>query len=340
MIPSPAAGPRIAVVGAGSWGTAVARMLGAQHPEVRLWIYEQDLCETIRSTSENSVYLPGFPLPPSVHPFSDPAELGEMDILVWASPSHVARRVISSFLPHLTGREISVSLVKGIEEESLLTMSGILGQLLPDPGKERVVVLSGPSFAKEVAAGLPAAVVAAGRDAEASKTVQEAFSSSRFRVYRQSDPIGVELGGALKNVMAIAVGISDGMELGDNARAALITRGLAEIIRLGTTMGADQRTFAGLAGIGDLVLTCTGALSRNRSVGIRIGRGETLGEILSGMRMVAEGVKTSRAAMRLAARHGVEMPIITEVDRILHEGADPRRSVEGLMARPLTMEWR
>ena len=330
----------IAVIGAGSWGTSVARLLGTRHPEVRLWVYEKDLAETIRTTRENPVYLPGFQLPASVVPFSDPAELGRPDVVVWASPSHIARGVVASFVPHLSGRELSVSLVKGIEEETLLTMSGILGETLPPAGRGRVVVVSGPSFAKEVAAGLPAAVVAAGKDPEASRAVQEIFSTGRFRVYHQSDPLGVELGGALKNVMAIAVGMSDGMELGDNARAALITRGLAEITRLGAKMGADPRTFAGLAGIGDLVLTCTGSLSRNRSVGIRIGRGEALAEILGGMRMVAEGVRTSRAAMLLADRHGVEMPIIGEVDRILHGGADPKRAVEGLMTRPLTTEWR
>lgn len=329
---------RIAVLGAGSWGTSLAWILAGKGLDVRLWARTPELAASMAKERENRAYLPGVKLPDTMRPTASLEDaLGGAEMAVCAVPSHGVRGVFTGACPFIGQGAVIVSATKGIEQGTLLTASGVLKDVLPDKDAD-IVVLSGPSFAKEVSRALPTAVCASSSSAKAAGTVQNTFSTDFFRVYTNADVIGVELGGALKNVIAIAAGISDGLELGFNARAALITRGLAEISRLGVSMGALPRTFSGLSGLGDLVLTCTGPLSRNYTVGVEAGKGRPLGDITGSMRMVAEGVKTSRAVQGLARKLGVEMPITDEVCNVLHGGRPPKEAVLELMTRELKEE--
>lgn len=331
--------PRIGVVGAGSWGTALADLLARKGYRTDLWVFESDVCERIATTHENPVFLPGFRLSENLVPTNDlETVVGEKDLVLIVVPSHLVRTVSSRMAPVIDPETILVSASKGIEMETHLTMSGVLAQTLPKIPTDRIAAISGPSFAKEVAAGVPTVVTAAAPAETVAEVVQETFATDYFRVYTSQDTIGVELGGAVKNVIAIAAGIIDGLHLGLNTRAALITRGLAEIRRLGLAMGALAETFAGPSGVGDLILTCTGDLSRNHTVGYKIGQGMGLDAILAEMRMVAEGVKTTRSVCNLARARGVEMPICQEIYQILYEGKSPLAALKELMTRDLKHE--
>lgn len=329
----------IAVVGAGAWGTGLASVLADRCGAVTLWVYEADLAIEIARTRENAAYLPGVRLPEAVRPTSslDEAVHGK-DLVLFVVPSHVFRGVLKSVKELLSPRALLVSATKGIEVESLCTMSQIMSDVLDSAYHPGIGVLSGPSFAREVAERRPTAVVAAADDAEVASRIQHALSGGPLRVYAGTDRIGVELGGAIKNVIAIAAGIVDGLALGTNARAALVTRGVAEMTRLGVLMGAQAHTFAGLAGMGDLILTCTGDLSRNRAFGKKLAEGARPAALLAGARTVAEGVNACRCAVRLAERHRTEMPICQAVHRVLFEQQDPRDAVEQLMSRDLRFE--
>ena len=324
------------VVGAGAWGTALANLLAENGHEVQLWAYEPDVVESINESSENRRFLSGVPLHGGIRATGayDVACAGA-ELVLYASPSHVLRQVAQQASRHVPKDVPLVVATKGIERERLSLMTDVVAQ--ETPGRP-IVALSGPSFAMEVANHLPTAIVAASTDDAAALLTQRTLATSAFRVYTQRDVIGVELGGAIKNVMAVATGISDGLQLGFNARAALITRGLAEMSRLGSKLGANPATFAGLAGIGDLVLTCTGSLSRNRSVGIEIGRGASLAEVLHGRETVAEGVTTTESALALAKRHDVELPIVNAVHRVLFEKQPARWALVELMNRDLKGE--
>jgi glycerol-3-phosphate dehydrogenase (NAD(P)+) len=329
----------IGVIGAGSWGTTLADLLAKKGHRVTLWAYESELVQEMRATKINGLFLPGITLAPTLACTNDLLEVVTgKDILLFVVPSQLLRGVLRQTIPAISDSSLIISASKGIEVESLLAVSQVYEQLLPTPLFRRFAVLSGPSFAREVALEMPTAVVAASIDESVACQVQDAFNSRFFRVYTNSDVIGVELGGALKNVIAIAAGIVDGLGFGYNTRAALITRGLAEITRLGLAMGARADTFAGLAGMGDLVLTCTGDLSRNRTVGIQLGQGSRLPDILSEMRMVAEGVKTAESAWKLAERHRVDMPITEQVYKVLYEDKPARSAVVELMTRDLKAE--
>ena len=324
------------MVGAGAWGTALASVLARNGEDVALWAREREVVESINTRRVNDVFLPDITLPRSVRAASDlPAALDEAELIVLAAPSQVLRSVIRSSTGAFGRTAVVVVASKGIERESLAVMTAVAEQELP--GRD-IVALSGPSFAAEVAQHQPTAIVAASASPDAAALSQSTFSSDTFRVYTHDDVLGVELGGSLKNVMAVATGIAEGLGLGFNSRAALITRGLAEMSRLGTAMGASPATFAGLAGLGDLVLTCTGTLSRNRAIGMEIGRGATLAEALAGKQTVAEGVDTTRSAHALAQRRGVEMPIVDVVFRILFEGTPARDAIGELMGRELRPE--
>lgn len=332
---------RIAVVGAGSWGTALANLLAKKGLPTILWSFEADVAEAIRRGHRNPTYLSEVVLDPRLEVTDSIAEAVEgAGVVVSVSPSHVVRRVMGQAASHVRDDALVVSASKGIEEGTLETMDGVLAEVLGPGSEQRTAFLSGPSFALEVALEHPTAVTMASRSADAARSAQDLFQTDYFRVYTNPDVAGVELGGALKNVIAIAAGVVDGLGFGHNTRAALITRGLAEITRLGVALGADPITFAGLAGMGDLILTCTGALSRNHTVGVELGRGRPIAEILGGMTMVAEGVRTARAARELAARHGIEMPIVEEVYALLYEDRAPRDAVETLMLRePKPEQW-
>jgi len=324
----------VTVIGAGAWGTTLARLLADKGVQVRLWAHESDVVEAIRTKQENTLFLPGVKVPPSISPTASLADaLKETQLLIFAVPSHAARSVLRPLAPLLLAPLPFISATKGIEEDSLMLMSEVIQDTLPSPMHRWLTILSGPSFATEVSKGQPTALTLAGEDAELVRRLQLLLMTPVFRVYTGADLIGVQLGGALKNGIALAAGVVDGLGLGRNARAALITRGLAEMIRLGTAMGADPRTFYGLSGVGDLVLTCTGALSRNHMVGVRLGQGEKLDAILKGMQAVAEGVRTARAASGLAKRFRVDMPIVQEVCAVLFDGKPCRRAVSGLMER-------
>jgi len=324
----------VTVIGAGAWGTTLARLLAGKGLHVRLWAYEPEVVEAIRTKQENTLFLPDVKLPPLIAPTTSLAEVvRESELLIFAVPSQAARSVLRPLAPLLSDPVPLISVTKGIEEDSLKLMSEVIRDTLPPSMHRLVTVLSGPSFATEVSKGQPTAVTLAGEDAELVRRLQMLLMTPVFRVYAGADLIGVQLGGALKNVIALAAGVVDGLGLGHNARAALITRGVVEMIRLGTAMGADSRTFYGLSGLGDLVLTCTGALSRNHMVGVRLGQGEKLEAILKGMQAVAEGVRTASAASGLAKRFGVEMPIVQEVCAVLFEGKSCRQAVSDLMER-------
>lgn len=325
---------KIGVIGAGSWGTTIANLLALKGYDVTLWVYEVDLCERIKTNGVNDVYLPEIALSKNLKPTTSMEEaVSGMDLVVSAVPAQVVRKVISQAVPFISENAVIVSLSKGIEEGSLMLMSDLLKDLLPSKLHKNLCYLSGPSFAKEVALKMPTAVVIASGNKGAAEKAQDAFTTKYFRVYTHNDTEGVELGGAVKNVIAIAAGISDGLGFGYNTRAALITRGLAEISRLGVKMGANPLTFSGLAGLGDLVLTCTGELSRNRTVGFKIGQGMTLSEATDGMKMVAEGIATSRAVYELSRKVGVEMPITEHVYRVLYDGMPAKEAVVKLMSR-------
>ena len=322
----------IAVLGAGSWGTALSVHLAREGRTVRLWARDPQLVEEMRAARENPRYLPGAMLPPGVTPMPSLAPaLDGAGFVIVAVPSHGVRAVVRAATPFIPADAVVVSATKGLEVETHARMS----ELMADETGARfpVVVLSGPSFAAEVARGLPAAVLAASSDAGAAARVQEHFRGRALRLYVSDDVAGVEIGGALKNVIAIAAGAVDGLGLGHSAKAALITRGLAEISRLACAEGGRRDTLAGLSGLGDLVLTCTGDLSRNRHVGVELGRGRSLSDILSGMQMVAEGVRTTGAALALGARHGIELPIAAQMAEVLEGRSSPAEAVEALMGR-------
>jgi glycerol-3-phosphate dehydrogenase (NAD(P)+) len=323
----------LAVIGAGAWGTALACLLAEKGELVRLWAFEPEVAAGIVAAHENKLYLPGVSLPAVLETTTSLEEaVFGVEVVIFVVPSHAAASVAASLAPHLPAGAPVITATKGIEPKELRLTSALLEETLT-PRRGPVFALSGPSFAVEVCRHLPTAVVLAGPAEPQAAALQGLLMTPTFRVYLSEDRCGVELGGALKNVVAVAAGIVDGLGLGHNARAALITRGLAEMVRLGAAMGADPRTFAGLSGMGDLVLTCTGALSRNRTVGVQIGQGKKLADILAGARTVAEGVGTAKVALALAERHHVEMPIVREVCAVLFEGKDPRRAAVDLMER-------
>jgi glycerol-3-phosphate dehydrogenase (NAD(P)+) len=329
---------KIAIIGAGAWGTGLSIALGRKGAhDVQLWAYEKEVCDSIASRRVNELFLPGHPVPESVKCTNSLEEaLQSAEIVVSVMPSHHCRRLFGGMRPHLREKMLFVSATKGLENETLLRMTDVIAQVVSQDGgfQPRIGALSGPSFAKEVARGDPTAIAIASKDASLAQTVQCEFSDPSFRIYTNDDVAGVELGGALKNIIAIAAGICDGLGLGHNSVAALITRGLAEITRLVVGCGGRRETMSGLAGLGDLVLTCTGGLSRNRSVGVELGRGRTLSEIIAGMHgMVAEGVLTTNAAVGLARARAVEMPITEQMYAILHNGKAPREAIHELMTR-------
>ena len=327
---------RCAVVGAGAWGTALADLLARNKHEVRLWAYEPDVVDSINRNHENVRFLRDHPLTDSIEALGDlNAATKNAELVVFATPSHVLRSIVKAVARVLPGAAPLVVASKGIEKGTLCLMTEIVEEEVKDA---TVIALSGPSFAVEVVACQPTAVVVASREDGAAAVAQRALSSPYFRTYTHTDVIGVELGGALKNVMAVATGIAEGLGLGFNARAALITRGLAEMTRLGVALGAEDTTFAGLAGLGDLVLTCTGSLSRNRAVGVEVGKGRQLDEVLRDRETVAEGVLAAQSARELATREGVEMPIVDAVNRVLFEGQSARSAIGALMSRELRAE--
>lgn len=331
---------RIGVIGGGSFGTALAKLLADNGHEVALWFHNPKLADAVAQQRENGVYLAGVALPENLRATADMADaVTGSELLLAASPSHVLRAVMEQAQPYIAGRPYIVSACKGVEEGSLKRMSEVLAEVCGAAHFERIVVLSGPSFAREVALGMPTAVTAAGPSHEAAEAVQRAFQAPTFRVYTGTDVVGVELGGAAKNVIAIAAGVSDGLGLGHSSRAALITRGVAEIARLVAKLGGETQTVSGLSGVGDLVLTCTGELSRNRTVGLRIGRGEKIAEILGGMQMVAEGVRNSISVSALARRAAVDMPIAEQIRMMLHEDKPALQVLGDLMRRQAKPEF-
>lgn len=325
---------RIAVLGAGSWGTTLAILLADNGHNVSLWSYRPEHAEAMRRRHENPDFLPGIALPSSIEVTSDiHAAVAGCEMVVAAVPSQFLRGVVRQLKDVPFGRTIVVNVAKGIENKTLLTMSEMLHDVLPDLPAAHIVTLSGPSHAEEVCKRIPTTVVAASSDLQTAKLVQSAFMMPYFRVYESTDIKGVELGGSLKNVIAIAAGIIDGANLGDNTKAAVMTRGIAEIARIGVALGAHVRTFSGLSGIGDLMVTCMSRHSRNRHVGVEIGKGKKLPDILAGMVMVAEGIATTQSAFDLANRFNVDAPIISEVHKILFEAKDPLKACHDLMTR-------
>lgn len=329
----------IGVIGAGSWGTSLANLLAKKGHPVSLWAYEYDLVERMQTTRINDLYLPGIILSDNLSFTAVVADVTRLDVLLLVPPSQVMRRVLASCVHTIHPEALIISASKGIENDTLAPMSTVLEEILPPSFVLRTAFLSGPTFAREVALEQPSAVVVAAQSAETANRVQEIFSTDYFRVYTNNDIIGTEIGGALKNIIAVAAGICEGLGYGNNTRAALITRGLSEMKRIGQALGAKPETFSGLAGMGDLVLTCTGDLSRNRTVGVEIGKGRKLNDILSHMNMVAEGVKTTLSAYQLAKKMNVEVPIINQMYAVLYEEKDPRLAVNELMARELKSEY-
>ncbi len=330
---------QIGVIGAGSWGTTLADLLASKGYPVTLWAYEADLVERMTVSRENDLYLADVELSENLS-FTNSLEeaVRDKELVLFVPPSQVLRSILEQVVALLDPETILVSASKGIENGTLKTMSELFQEFLPAEAANKVAYLSGPSFAREVVERLPTAVAVASADSDVLNRVQQVFSTDYFRVYTNSDVFGVEVGGALKNVIALAAGVSDGLGFGHNTRAALITRGLAEIARIGVALGADALTFSGLAGMGDLVLTCTGDLSRNRTVGIALGQGRKLADILSEMNMVAEGVKTTESAYELARKLGVETPIIDQMYGLLYKNKDARQAVAELMLRDLKQE--
>jgi glycerol-3-phosphate dehydrogenase (NAD(P)+) len=333
----------LAIIGGGSWGTALAIVLAPRFESVRLWVFEADLAARMAAQRENDLFLPGFPLPANVSVTTDLCEAvaGQGQpaaIVLGVMPSRHARRLYTAIAPWLDPEALLVSATKGLEQTTLLRMSQVIAEAAGARTSGRIAVLSGPTFAREIAQGEPAAVAIASDNAAAARAVQRAFSGPAFRLYTNSDPVGVELGAALKNVIAIGAGVCQGLGLGGNTLAALVTRGLAEIARLATAAGGRPETLSGLAGLGDLVLTCTGDLSRNRKVGIELAKGRTLREITGSMRMIAEGVETCQAAVAMGETLRADLPIIQEMYAVLYQGKSPRESVKDLMERTLKSE--
>ena len=330
---------RIGVIGAGSWGTTLANLLAKKGFTTALWVYEEELIPSIATKKENHLYLPGIELDGNIVPTGSLQEAcHNKDIILNVTPSQIVRQVLQQIRDYLSPQAILISASKGIENTTLLTMSEVIREVLSLHDGSRIAVLSGPSFALEVSREIPTAVTIASENQECAQQLQQVFSTPYFRVYTNSDVVGVELGGSLKNVIALAAGISDGLRFGYNTRAALITRGLAEISRLALKMGASPLTLSGLSGLGDLVLTCTGELSRNRTVGMKLGEGVKLDQILKDMKMVAEGIKTTRSTYDLSRKLNVPMPITEQVYNILYQGKDPKEAVTELMTRDLKVE--
>ncbi|MBR2404992.1 MAG: NAD(P)H-dependent glycerol-3-phosphate dehydrogenase [Clostridia bacterium] len=321
---------KIAVIGSGSWGTAAAVHLNKQGHEVTLWSWLSDESLRLASELENKEFLPGVALPDSIHFTSDISCVSDKDLIVLVTPSKAIRSTCRSMAPHVNDGTLIVVLSKGIEDGTLCTLSEVVKDEIPNC---RVAVMSGPSHAEEVALGIPTTNIAACGDVKYAKYIQSVFMSDNFRVYTGTDVLGVELGGAFKNIIALCAGITDGIGFGDNTKAALMTRGIKEISRLGTTMGAEAETFWGLSGIGDLIVTCTSMHSRNRRAGILIGEGKTLDEALNSVHMVVEGVQSCRAAYELARKYKVEMPIVQKAYEVLYEGKNPKDAVVELMQR-------
>ena len=328
----------IGVIGAGSWGTALSLLLADQGHRVDLWVYEKDLCGIMSRERENRIYLPGFQLPDTIHPSPSLQEVvaGKKIILV-VVPTHVLRSTLNAAKAYIDPDCLIINASKGIENESLLPIHKIMEDILPS--FDSLAVLSGPTFAREVAQGNPSAIVAAAHKQETAERVQAIFDTDKLKVFTSTDLMGVEIGGALKNVIAIATGIADGLQLGFNPRAALINRGLVEIIRIGTAMGAKPETFSGLSGMGDLVLTCTGDLSRNRMVGLKLGEGLKLNDITASMNMVAEGIRTVTSAYQLKQKFDIQASIIEETYRVLHEGKSPQQALQDVMNVETTSEF-
>ena len=325
---------RIGVLGAGSWGTALANLLAKKEHDVLVWSYEADVAGTINDAHENTKYMKGVALDHHMKATTDVnAAVRDADVILNVTPAQHVRKILTQAAPLIRPDALIVSASKGIETATLQTMAEVVQEVVTTPAGAKAAFLSGPSFALEVAREQPTAVAMASHDREAAERAQDLFQAPYFRVYTNSDVTGVELGGSIKNVMAIAAGMASGLGLGHNTLAALITRGLAEMARLGVALGADPLTFSGLAGMGDLILTCTGDLSRNRSVGIALGQGKSIDEILGGMYMVAEGVETTRGVHALAERTGIEMPIVAQVHAVLFEGSTAREALENLMLR-------
>jgi len=329
----------VTVLGAGAWGTALSLHLAGLGHAVQLWDANAELLEALARDGQHRGAHPGLVFPPNLRVLPDlGTAVRSAEVIVVAVPSHAVRPAAETLRSLLTGSPVVVSVAKGIEEGTSRTMSAVLAETLGPAHASRIAVLSGPSFAREVAAGMPTAVTAAAETPAVAELVQRLFTGGKFRVYTSTDVVGVEIGGAVKNVIALAAGVSDGLGFGHNARAALITRGLAEISRLGIRLGARPQTLYGLSCLGDLVLTCTGDLSRNRSVGLRLGKGEKLRVILADLHEVAEGVRNTRSVCELAQAVGVEMPIAEQMRLVLYEDKDPRQAVADLLARPLRAE--
>jgi glycerol-3-phosphate dehydrogenase (NAD(P)+) len=338
-IPHDIKSTRIGVVGAGAWGTALAKLLADKGFTLDLWVFEKEVKAQIETDHINKVFLPDIKLPDNIIPSNDLAHVvKDKDLVLIVVPSHTMRDITGKMRDHIDPDTVVVTASKGIENKTHLTMTQIIEERIDTLKPQNISVLSGPSFAKEVATKIPTVVAAASTDRKVSEFVQAVFSCPTFRVYINDDPVGTQIGGAMKNVLAIAAGICDGMDMGLNPRAALITRGLTEMNRLGTRLGADPLTLSGLAGVGDLLLTCTGSLSRNYTVGIQIGQGKKLDEIISEMRMVAEGVKTTRSVYNLSRKLGVDLPICNEVYAVLFEDLSVEETVERLMNRSLKHE--
>lgn len=332
---------KVSVIGGGTWGTAFALHLGRLKIETQLWIREKEVYEEAMRYRQNRTFLPGFALPPTVSFFHDiKGAVSSTEIVFIAVPSKFCRKIYEQIVPHLSSQHMIVSMTKGIEEGSLKTMSEVMEEVFAPYFIPRIAVLSGPSFAKEVAESHPTAVVLASREPNQAKKIQHSISSPVFRTYTSDDITGVELAGAVKNVIAIAAGISDSLQFGSNSVAALVTRGIAEMTRLGVKLGARQETFAGLAGIGDLVLTCTGKLSRNHYVGTELGKGKSLKDIVSSMKMVAEGITTTLSVHQLTKREKIEMPICEQVFQVLYKNKNPRKALQNLMSRKLKSEYK
>jgi glycerol-3-phosphate dehydrogenase (NAD(P)+) len=329
----------IAIIGAGGWGTALAVTMARDERDVRLWAYEPYLVETVIATRENPIYLPGIKIPDAVRISNSLSEtLCGATIVLMAVPSHVVRSVLSQMVPMLGPDAVFVSAAKGIENDTLMRMSEVITDVTAARFIPKVGTISGPTFAPEVARGEPTALVVASPDETLRLYLQSELSSARFRLYTNADLIGVEIAAAVKNVIAIAAGVVEGLGLGSSATAALITRGLVEITRLAVACGGKRETLSGLAGLGDLVLTAYGSLSRNRRVGVALGQGKAIDEVVANMRMVAEGVKTARSTVALARKHNVEMPIVEKMHAVLHEGLKPQIAINDLMERKLKEE--
>ena len=330
---------QIGVIGAGSWGTALANLLANKGYKVNLWAYEPEVVQAIMDHRENDLFLPGIALSPNVIPSNALEQVVTSNtILLVVVPSHTMREMATRMAPYIKDDAIVITASKGIEDGTYLTMYGVLKETIPSLNPDNIVVLSGPSFAREVAMKVPTAISVASKNSAVATRIQHIFATDYFRIYVNNDPIGLELGGSVKNVIAIAAGFVDGIGLGLNTRAALITRGLTEIRRLGIHMGANPHTFSGLSGVGDLILTCTGDLSRNYTVGKQLGQGMTLNEIQNNRRTVAEGVRNTKSIYHLARKLNIELPIINEVYHALYENGTPENAIKRLMTRPLGHE--